>query len=142
MEQHLLSLYRKAFEQQLSPMTPSTIKGRVKSPPTTPRARLTEFSTPEVLTKRGCSTVQYTHQELDTLQKECNGYELETPEKEYSVHQPDEKHSDSSVHRCRSSVSQCSAFTTRGTPTSESLTDSLRACHSQPLSMMEVNHIS
>ncbi|KAK2411062.1 hypothetical protein QL285_046385 [Trifolium repens] len=140
LEQYLLSLYRKAFELQLSPAAaaPSTVEESEKSPPlTTPRARYLEVSSPEVLTKRGFSSVQYIDHELNTPQKECNGYELETPDKEYTVHHPEEKHLDSSVHRCHSSLSQYSAFTEKVSPPEEESTDSLRACYSQPLSMLE-----
>jgi len=144
LEQYLLSLYRKAFEQQLSPaVAASTVEESEKSPPvTTPRARFLQVSPPEVLTKKGCSDVQCIDHELHTLQKECNSYKLETPDKEYIVHHPEEKHSDSSVHRCHSSLSQYSTFTAKVSSQEEELTDSLRACYSQPLSTMEVNHVS
>ncbi|XP_057421007.1 uncharacterized protein LOC130715031 [Lotus japonicus] len=138
LEQHLLSLYRKAFDQQLSFVAPSTNEERVKSPPPTPRARFTETSKPEVLFKRGGSAVKSIDHELDTPQKEYNGYEPETLEKEQNLHQQEGKHLDSGIYRCHSSLSQCSsAFATRSSPPSEGLTESLRACHSQPLSMME-----
>jgi hypothetical protein len=145
LEQYLLSLYRKAFELQLSPTVaaPSTVEESEKSPRlTTPRARYLEVSSPEVLTKRGFSSVQCIDHELNTPQTECNGYELETPDKEYIVHHPEEKHLDSSVHRCHSSLSQYSAFTEKVSPPEEESTDSLHACYSQPLSMLEVNHVS
>ncbi|RDX67604.1 hypothetical protein CR513_53498, partial [Mucuna pruriens] len=138
LEQYLLSLYRKAFDQQLPSVAPFTKEERVKSPPTPPRARFIEVSKPEILTKRGCSAVQSIDHELDTLQKEYNEYKPETLGKEYNVHQPEGKHLDSGVYRCHSSLSQCTSFTTRvSPPAAEALTESLRACHSQPLSMME-----
>ncbi|XP_027345815.1 uncharacterized protein LOC113857805 isoform X2 [Abrus precatorius] len=138
LEQHLLSLYRKAFDQQLPSvaLSPSTKEEKVKSPLTTPRARFIEVSKPEFLTQRGCSAVQSIDHEPDTLQKENNGCELETVGKEYNLHQPEGKHLDSGVYRCHSSLSS-STFTARVSPTAEVLTESLRACHSQPLSMME-----
>lgn len=143
LEQYLLSLYRKAFDQQLPSVAPFTKEEKVKSPPSTPRARFVEVSKPEVLTKRGSSAVQSIDHELDTMQKEYNGYEPETLGKEYNVHQPEGKRLDSSVYRCHSSLSQCTTFTTRvSAPAAEVLTESLRTCHSQPLSMMEVNHVS
>ncbi|KAG5062298.1 hypothetical protein HKD37_02G003445 [Glycine soja] len=138
LEQYLLSLYRKAFDQQLPSVAPFTKEEKVKSPPSTPRARLVIVSKPEVLTKRGSSAVQSIDHELDTLQKEYSGYEHETLRKEYNVHQPEGKHLDSGVYRCHSSLSQCTTFTTRvSAPAAEVLTESLRTCHSQPLSMME-----
>ena len=97
---------------------------------------------PEVLAKRGSSAVQFNDHELDTRQKEHNGHELETPRKEYNVSQPEEQLLDSGVYRCHSSLSHCPAFTTTESPTAESVSKSLRACHSQPLSMMEVNYLS
>ncbi|XP_061338570.1 uncharacterized protein LOC133285375 [Gastrolobium bilobum] len=136
LEQHLLSLYRKAFDEQLSSVAPSTEEERVKSPPTTPRARFIEASEPKVLTRRGCSAVQSIDYELDTLQREYNGYELETLGKEYNVLRSEGKNLDSDVYRCNSSLSQFSAFT-RVSPPAEALTGSLHACHSQPSSMVE-----
>lgn len=137
MEQYLLSLYRKAFEQQLSPaVAPSTVEGSEKSPPLiTPRDRFLEAS-PSI---KGCSDVQYIELKVDSIKKKCNEYGLETPDKECIVHHPEEKHLDSSVHRCHSSLSQYSA---RVSPPEEALTDSLRACYSQPMSMVEVNLVS
>lgn len=134
LEQHLLSLYRKAFDQQLPSVSPFTKEETVKLSPTTPQAPFVKPSRPEVLTKIESSTLQYNdHDELENLQKEHSRYEMETLAKE--------KHLDSGVYRCHSSLSHCTAFT-RASPTDESLTKALRACHSQPLSMMEVNLVS
>ncbi|KAK7252870.1 hypothetical protein RIF29_37122 [Crotalaria pallida] len=136
LEQHLLSLYRKAFDQQLSSVSPSTKEESVKSPVTTPRAQFVKVSKPEVLTERGCSAVQSNDHELETLRKEHNDFELETSGKEYNGSRPQENHLDSLVYRCHSSLSQCSAFARASTP-AEPFTKSLRACYSQPLSMTE-----
>ncbi|XP_045815030.1 uncharacterized protein LOC123908439 [Trifolium pratense] len=108
LEQHLLSLYRKAFDQRLPSVSPSIKEETVKLSPTTPQTPFVKPSMPEVLTK--------------------NDHELETLEKE--------KHLDSRVYRSHSSLSQCALFT-RASPHEDSLDKSLRACHSQPLSMME-----
>ncbi|KAK7307582.1 hypothetical protein VNO77_40776 [Canavalia gladiata] len=141
LEQHLLSLYRKAFDQQLSSVSPSSKEESVKSPLTTSSARFINVSMPEVLTKRECSTVQSNDHEHGTLRKEHNRYEFETFRKEYNGNQPEEKHLDSGVYRCHSSLSHYPAFT-RASPPAESLTKSLRACHSQPLSMLEYTESS
>ncbi|GAU17434.1 hypothetical protein TSUD_233110 [Trifolium subterraneum] len=77
LEQHLLSLYRKAFDQQLPLVSPSTKEETVKHSPTTPQTPCVKPSMPE-----------------------------------------------------------CTMFT-RASPHEDSLDKSLRACHSQPLSMME-----
>ncbi|ESW27993.1 hypothetical protein PHAVU_003G250200 [Phaseolus vulgaris] len=138
LEQYLLSLYRKAFDEQLPSVAPFTKGEKVKSPPTKPTAIFVEVSKPELLTKRGSSAVQSFGHELDATQKEYSVNEPLTSGKEYSVHQPEGKHLDSGVYRCHSSLSQCTAFTTRvSPPAADDLTESLRACHSQPLSMME-----
>lgn len=129
LEQHLLSLYRKAFDKKLSSASPSTKEETVKHSPTTPQAPLVTPSMPEVLTKTECSTLQYNdYDELETLQNEHSRYEHQSLRKENDL--------DSRVYRCHSSLSQCTTFTRASLP-EESLTKSLRACHSQPLSMME-----
>ncbi|KAJ7944361.1 Ternary complex factor MIP1, leucine-zipper [Quillaja saponaria] len=124
LEQHLLSLYRKAFDQQSS-VSLSTKEKRVKSHVTTPRARFIEVSKPTITSEIGYSAVRSVGQELDTPWKESNGSGAE------------EMLLDSGVHRCHSSLSQRSAFTARTSPPAESLDKALRACHSQPLSMLE-----
>jgi hypothetical protein len=121
LEQHLLSLYRKAFDQQLPSASPSTKEEAVKHSPTTPRTPFVKPYMPEVVTKNECSTLQYNDHELESLEKE--------------------KHLDSRVYRSHSSLSQCAMFT-RASPREDSLDKSLRASHSQPLSMMEVNLVS
>ncbi|KAG5089540.1 hypothetical protein JHK86_002152 [Glycine max] len=137
LEQHLLSLYRKAFDQQLSSVSPTSKEESVKFPLTTHSARFINFSMPEVLTKRECSTVQSNeHNKLETLRKEYDRYEPETFRNEQSRDLLEEKHLDSGVYRCHSSLSHCPAFT-RESPPADSLAKSLRACHSQPLSMLE-----
>lgn len=135
LEQYLLSLYRKAFDGQLSSVSPSSKDERLnlpkkderlKSPLTTPRRRLLEISKPQMTSKGESSAVQ----------SGCHFHE--NPLEESNRIGTDEKLLDSSVHRCHSSLSQRSAFATRATPQDESLAKALRACHSQPLTMMEV----
>ncbi|KAL1316324.1 hypothetical protein HN51_068545 [Arachis hypogaea] len=125
LEQHLLSLYRKAFEQHLSSVSPSTKEETVKLPQATPQPRLTQVSKPQVLTKTECSAVQSN-----------NSHEPQTRGKESKGNLPEDMHMYSGVYRCHSSLSHYSAFT-RSSPPSEPLTKPPRACHSQPLSMME-----
>jgi hypothetical protein len=125
LEQYLLSLYRKAFEQQISSVSPSAKDKRLKSPVDTPRARILKASIPDVTSKRGSSTAQTGYESLDNPWKDSIGIGGE------------EKLLDSGVLRCHSSLSQRSAFFTRTSPPDESLDKALRACHSQPLSMAE-----
>ncbi|KAK7367473.1 hypothetical protein VNO80_09485 [Phaseolus coccineus] len=136
LEQHLLSLYRKAFDQQLSSASPTSKEESRKFPLTTLSARFINVSVPEILTNRECSATPSKDHELETQRKEQNRYEPETLGKEYNENLLEENHLDSSVYRCHSSLSHCPAFT-RESPPAESLARSLRAYHSQPLSMLE-----
>ncbi|CAI0554358.1 unnamed protein product [Linum tenue] len=101
LEQYLLSLYRKAFDQQTSSVSPSSKE---------------EGSKPNVMSSRDNLTLQ----------------SQDNPSKEKLL-------LDSSIQRSQSSLSQCSAFPARLSPpeADSSLGRAVRACHSQPLSMME-----
>ncbi|XP_027078341.1 uncharacterized protein [Coffea arabica] len=123
LEQYLLSLYRKAFDQQISSLSPSAKDDRVKSPLTTPRRRRLEFSTSEITSEKANLSAQE-NQFVSNPRKEtsCSG---------------EENPSDSNVHRCYSTLSQSSTLSTKTSPPAEPLGKALRACHSQPLSMTE-----
>ncbi|XP_062156770.1 uncharacterized protein LOC133864448 isoform X2 [Alnus glutinosa] len=125
LEQYLLSLYRTAFDQQISSVSPSAKDERSKSPINTPKGRILQASRPNFTSMRESSAVQSGCEALDNPCKEPNTIDGE------------EKLLDSAVHRCHSSLSQRSAFFTRIPPPADSLDKALRACHSQPLSMME-----
>ncbi|XP_021273634.1 uncharacterized protein LOC110408847 isoform X4 [Herrania umbratica] len=122
LEQYLLSLYRKAFDQQIASISPSKRDERLKSPVDTPRGRFPEVSRPDGLSKVENSAVKSAYG--DKLWKEPSGIGAE-------------KLLDSGVHRCHSSLSQRSAFSSRTSPPDETLDKAVRACHSQPLSMVE-----
>eukprot|EP00258_Populus_trichocarpa_P045650 XP_024461669.1 uncharacterized protein LOC7473136 isoform X3 [Populus trichocarpa] len=124
LEQYLLSLYRKAFDQQTYLVSPSKQDRSLKTPVTTPRRRLFDVSRPET-SKKETSATQTACQSRDNKWKETN------------VIGGEEKLLDSGVHRCHSSLSQRSAFSNRTSPPEEFLGRAVRACHSQPLSMME-----
>ncbi|XP_061948745.1 uncharacterized protein LOC133672368 isoform X3 [Populus nigra] len=124
LEQYLLSLYRKAFDQQTYLVSPSKQDPSLKTPVTTPRRRLFDVSRPET-SKKETSATQTACQSRDNKWKETN------------VIGGEEKLLDSGVHRCHSSLSQRSAFSNRTSPPEEFLGRAVRACHSQPLSMME-----
>lgn len=124
LEQYLLSLYRKAFDGQSSFVPPCKKDEKLNSPVTTPRKNLLKVFERDITLKREDLAVQSGGQSLDNSWKEYVGEE--------------ERPLDSSVHRCHSSLSQHSAFVTRTSPPEESMAKALRACHSQPLSMMEV----
>lgn len=129
LEQYLLSLYRKAFDQQVLVQSPSATDARLRSPLTFPRGGALEACRPDITSKRENSAAYHSCQSHVNPRKESNGIS-------------EEKILDSSVHRCHSSLSQRSAFPTRTSPPAESLTKAIRACHSQPLSMMEVGNPS
>lgn len=125
LEQYLLSLYRKAFDQQTSSVSPPAKEERLKSPVATPRGRILQASKPDVTSKRESSAVKSGCESLGNPWKGSNRIGGE------------EKLLDSSVHRCHSSLSYRSAFSIRTSPPADSLDKALRACHSQPLSMIE-----
>lgn len=129
LEHYLLSLYRKAFEQQISTVSPISKDKRLKLPLDTPRGSFLETSRLDTPSKKENSAT-------------LSGYQsLKNPMKESSVTGREEKQLDSSVHCCHSSLSQySSSFIT--TPLEDSMARAVRACHSQPLSMMEVNKFS
>lgn len=123
LEQYLLSLYRKAFDQQISSLSPPTKDDKLKSPISTPRRRL-DFSNSDVMLKREKSTSRVDSQSELYPRKETNSV-------------AEDKINESGVHRSHSSLSQRSALSSRASPPEETLGKTLRACHSQPLSMME-----
>lgn len=107
LEQYLLSLYRKAFDQQIScPYDDSS-----KSPLITPRGKYVETCRNDISLK---------------LQESNNNGGLKEEEEEEDIVL------DSGVNRCHSSLSHHSIENPVNT-----LGKELRACHSQPLSMME-----
>ncbi|XWS45351.1 hypothetical protein CRYUN_Cryun15aG0129300 [Craigia yunnanensis] len=122
LEQYLLSLYRKAFDHQVSSISPSKRDERLQTSVGTPRGRFSEVSRPDDASKVENSAVQSGYR--DNSWKELSGI-------------GEEKLLDSGIHRCHSSLSQHSVFSSRTTPPDETLANSIRACHSQPLSMME-----
>ncbi|KAL4581847.1 hypothetical protein LXL04_006379 [Taraxacum kok-saghyz] len=105
LEQYLLSLYRKAFDQQIS----CPYGEALKSPLITPRGKYVETCRNDISLK---------------LQETYNNGGVEEEEEDIVL--------DSSVNRCHSSLSHHSIENPINT-----LGKELRACHSQPLSMME-----
>ncbi|XVE82699.1 hypothetical protein DITRI_Ditri16bG0026800 [Diplodiscus trichospermus] len=122
LEQYLLSLYRKAFDQQVSSISPSKRDERLKTPVVTPRGRFSEASRPDDASKVVNSAVQSSY--CYNSWKEPSGI-------------GEGKLLDSGIHRCHSSLSQRAVFSSRTSPSDETLDKAIRACHSQPLSMME-----
>ncbi|KAH9711603.1 hypothetical protein KPL71_019805 [Citrus sinensis] len=123
LEQYLLSLYRKAFDQQISSVSPTKVE-RLKSPLTTLRGRFREVSEPDFTPKGENPAIQSGCQTIDDQMQESNCV-------------GEDKLLDSGVHQCHSSLSQRSAFPARSSPPADSLDRAVRSCHSQPLSMVE-----
>ncbi|KAM7506942.1 hypothetical protein LguiA_017395 [Lonicera macranthoides] len=120
LEQYLLSLYRQAFDQQIS----ATKDERIKSPLTTPREKDGNIPRADIMSKGENPVVEADYESLANPCKESNGV-------------GEEGLLDSGIHRCYSSLSQCAVLSARASPPAEPLDKALRACHSQPLSMIE-----
>ncbi|XP_058228559.1 uncharacterized protein LOC131336664 isoform X2 [Rhododendron vialii] len=123
LEQYLLSLYRKAFDQQTPPSL-SMKDERLKSPLTSPRGKHLLISRSGITTKKEIATFQARFQSLANPWNEFGDI-------------GEEKVVETTDLRCQSSLSNRSVLPTRTSPPAESLGKAVRACHSQPLSMME-----
>ncbi|XP_052481576.1 uncharacterized protein LOC105763314 isoform X1 [Gossypium raimondii] len=152
LEQYLLSLYRKAFDQQVSSISPAKRDERLKTPIHTPSVRDERLKTP-------VTTPSKKDERLKTPVHTPSGRFLEVPRLDDDASKVDnsavrsgynenswkepidivgEKLLDSGVNRCYSTLSQRSKFPSWTSPLDETLADkAVRACHSQPLSMME-----
>ncbi|XP_073281128.1 uncharacterized protein [Primulina huaijiensis] len=124
LEQYLLSLYRKAFDQKIPSLYPSKKHGDLKLPLSPPRRRRLDFSRSDITSARVQFSPQTEIPTVSNTRKEING-------------STEEKFNDSSVLRSRSSVYQYSSLENQNSPPAEAFGKALRACHSQPLSMME-----
>ncbi|KAK6128651.1 hypothetical protein DH2020_037609 [Rehmannia glutinosa] len=127
LEQYLLSLYRQAFDQQISSLSPSKRDEEFKSPLVTPRR---DFSRADITAVRESFTLKAEIQTESDLRKESDDGLFE------------EKLIDSGVQRSHSSLSQYSAQANISSPPADVLGKAVRACHSQPLSMMEVTSLA
>ena len=129
LEQYLLSLYRRAFSQKNSSVSPSTPSERVKSPPIIEKQMCTEVSGQDIKLKKE-------HPEFQFSQPLVPEDSFASSPKELRTANVRDQLLDSGIHRCHSELSQRSACPTR--TTIENLDRALRSCHSQPLSYMEV----
>nr|CAD1819517.1 unnamed protein product [Ananas comosus var. bracteatus] len=119
LEQYLLSLYRKAFDQQASALSPTS--GEISRKPMNSRsAQLEEASKSEICSKIENSAVQSSHRQ-----------------KHFS-----ERVLGPGVHRSRSSLSQRMVFSARISPSEDSLARALHSFHSQPLSFLEEGYVA
>ncbi|XP_010444771.1 PREDICTED: uncharacterized protein LOC104727378 [Camelina sativa] len=117
LEQYLLSLYRKAFEQQITYVSPNSENKKPKSPPAaTPRRRL-DFCEDD-------DTPSNTEQPTNALLGDKD------QSQETKIPAADRDHMDPSFRR---SHSQRSAFEGRKASPEDSWGKTIRSCHSQPL---------
>ncbi|GER30805.1 hypothetical protein STAS_06767 [Striga asiatica] len=122
LEQYLLSLYRKAFDQQISSLSPKNKNEEFKYPSTTtPRRRRLDFSKSDMKPSREISSKSKAQTFSDST-RENGGDVLGEKFLEHS-----------SVQRSHSTLSQ--AY--RASPPEDDLGKAVRGCQSQPLSMIE-----
>ncbi|CAO2828291.1 unnamed protein product [Amaranthus hypochondriacus] len=139
LEQYLLSLYRKAFDQQISTVSPTVKDHRASSTSPTVKNKKISCISPTVNDQKLSSPALVSRRlfvDEDAAETATKAF-LSVP-KTFSntPKEPnDSKVLDSNVHRCHSSLSHRSAIPTR--PTQDSVAKALHACHSQPLSMSE-----
>jgi hypothetical protein len=129
LEQYLLSLYRKNFDQQISPL--STTEGRLKSTSVMHKDIFGEVAGYDIMSEKEDSVNHSSHL---MLPQNSNA----NPPKECSDIWGTRKLLDSSIHRSDSSLSQHSACLTRASPSMKFLTKAVDSYHSLPLSMLEV----
>lgn len=132
LEQYLLSLYRKAFDQQVISVSPIAKDEKLNSPLETPRGRLLKVPKPIGVTS---TTRRLSQAVISGCQQP------ETPSIKPNIFSVDEHLLDSGVQRCHSSLSQFSAVAARVCPPDDSLDNAVRACQSQPSSLMEVHDL-
>ncbi|GAB2282531.1 hypothetical protein Dimus_017072 [Dionaea muscipula] len=127
LEQYLLSLYRKAYDQQVSSVSPTAKVQREKSSVITPRRLFEDDATVNSASKIENPSICSGPRSLSNIWTERRGTDME------------DKMLDSGVHRCHSSLSQRSTLVTRISPM-DSVSRVVQPYHSQPLSMMEYAH--
>ncbi|KAK4780598.1 hypothetical protein SAY87_016704 [Trapa incisa] len=128
MEQYLLSLYRKAFDQQVTSVPLIAKEDKLNTPLETPRGRLLKVPEPIDVTSS-------TKRSSQLVRSGCQ--QPETPSMKPNIFAVDEKLLDSGVERCHSTLSQFSAVAARVCHPDDSLDKAVRACQSQPSSLME-----
>ncbi|KAK1383393.1 Ternary complex factor MIP1, leucine-zipper [Heracleum sosnowskyi] len=123
LEQYLLSLYRQAFDQQVTSTTPVMKDGGPKLPKSSPREKSEVISGVNVMSNIEKPSLRSDCQSIIYPQKDLNDLE--------------DRLIESGVYRCRSFLSQHSTLSAQTSPPAEPLGRDVRACYSQPLSMME-----
>ncbi|XP_058069163.1 uncharacterized protein LOC131218568 [Magnolia sinica] len=130
LEQYLLSLYRRAFDQQTSSLSPSTNDEGLRSPlKSKPRLYL-EAGGLDITSKRESHGVRFGRSLLPQIP-------FTNSMTESNAIGGIKKLMDPRIQRSQSSLTQCLACSTRISPPMKNLTKTTRGCHSQPLLLME-----
>ncbi|KAJ0010143.1 hypothetical protein Pint_34561 [Pistacia integerrima] len=128
LEQYLLSLYRKKFDQRVSSLP--TMDERLNLATSTDEGMFSEFCRSDITSEKENSVVQTSN--LKPYENSfCN------PPKEGNDIWGAQKLLDSGIHRSHSSLSQRSACSIRTSPPLKSLAKAVDSYHSLPLSMLE-----
>ncbi|KAF9620205.1 hypothetical protein IFM89_010940 [Coptis chinensis] len=130
LEQHLLSLYRNVFDQQISSVSHPTKDRRVRSPPVPQKGTHRQINKDDYTPKKDYSVIN-SSQPMVT-QNSCAN-----PQKQKNAAVVKEVLLDSGIHRSHSALSYRSTYKTRTSPPVENLAKDLWSCHSQPLSYQE-----
>jgi len=136
LEQYLLTLYRKAFDQQISSVSPKNKDQKISS--VSPTAKNQRPNSPSIAPRRlfvdedGAET----RKKIETSAVQLAAKTLYSTWEESGECAAGGKMLDSNVHRCHSTLSHRANLATKPSP--DSLSKALRSCHSQPLSMTEV----
>ncbi|XP_008797011.2 uncharacterized protein LOC103712304 isoform X2 [Phoenix dactylifera] len=130
LEQYLLSLYRKALDQQISTISPPAVGERSKKQSSTQPALAQESAKLDISYNRGNPAVQSDRIQLPrewAINAESEAYEVKSQNNLVG----------SGVRRCHSPLSKRAVCSARISPSAESLARALYSCHSQPLSFLE-----
>lgn len=127
LEQHLLSLYRKAFDQQIPVVSPTPTKSKSKQPHTCQRKLFHELSGPEISSKT-CQPLVHSTRILPSQISACK-----LADESYC-----ENIAERNVLRCHSALNQGAVYSSRMSSSEAALARALQDCHSQPLSFLTV----
>lgn len=127
MEQYLLSLYRRAFDQEVTSASPSKRDKTVGSHVETPRGSFLDGSTPRLnaLSNREHGMVQSARQPLNEPSKNGTGTE--------------QNRLGLQINRCQSALPQSSGFAAKSSPPADGSPRALRACHSETFPVAEAS---
>ncbi|KAL8151868.1 hypothetical protein V2J09_021676 [Rumex salicifolius] len=134
LERYLLSLYRKAFDQQVSSVSPTTVKEQIpQSPVMTPKRLFVD----DVATQCDAPKAKFASKLHPNPHQDPGGFGIEEKMFKSGRFGFEEKTHDASVHRCHSTLSHRSKYPMQNSSTNDALTKALQSCHSQPMSGME-----